>query len=309
MSDLLNLETALNSLAAGASSAPFILGPVTFTGVEVPSAIEIGGGQVLAVSKLPGGDRVIQPMGPDPEDLSWSGLFIGPNALARAQQLVALRDAGAQITLSFAGYLFRVVIQRFSVGVQQRGGVAPYQIACVVQPTVTMAASNTPAAVSSLIPPDLTAAATSIANASALAATAAGQAEVVLGQVTPIASLVGLGGPLAHAQDSLTAALGLASAGTNLSAAPAAAAGLLTNLQSASTGLMNTIGQAGANIDAIQAAAPPGSLFSDAASLQALTASMGAQAAAVMAGGFVNRAATNAALAIGQTPGAPVVHS
>ena len=51
--------------------------------------------------------------------------------------------------------------------------------------------------------------------------------------------------------------------------------------------MMTTIHQAGANLLGIQAAAPPESLFSDAASLQALAANAGALSTAVTAGGLV----------------------
>ena len=101
----------------------------------------------------------------------------------------------------------------------------------------------------------------------------------------------------------------LASAGTNFGAAPTAAASMVAGLQAAGSDLMNTIGQAGANLESISGAAPAGSLFSDAASLQAAMANAGALSAAVQGGAYINRAALNTSLAAGIALGGPLVRS
>ena len=284
MSGLLNLETALNSLAAGTSSAPFILGPVTFAGVEVPGLIQVGGKQVLGVSQLPGGDRVIQPMGPQPDNLEWSGLFIGPNALARAQQLVALRNTGTLIALSFAGYRFRVVIESFNVGVQQRGAVAPYRVVCVVQPTLPPppdevadfgAAQGDSVALTGQVSKNATAAASSLSTASDFGAATGDSISLLQSTATTTQT----------------------STITSLAAAPAIAGSVSSNLQAAQDSTTALVASSGATLTSISAAAPPGSFFNTPADLQAAFAAAGTLAFAVQAQGFIGCAVKAAALA------------
>ncbi|MGI4945763.1 MAG: hypothetical protein ACRYHQ_35260 [Janthinobacterium lividum] len=310
MSGILNLETALGSLGR-TSSAPVTLGPLVLTGVEVPDALAIGGQQALVIHKLVGGDRIIQSMGPDPDPITLAGMFTGPGAQARAIHLATLRDAGKPVRLGYPGGSLMVVIRPASYVYRLQGTVIPFQVTVEVLPTTVPPATASPAALSDLVRPDLASAATTISNtistASAYAGVVAEQAQAIVGQVVPVANLVGAGGLLAGVEDRLTVVSGLATAGTNFAAAPAAAASALSGLQSAGTDLMTTINQAGANIQGIQAAAPAGSLFADATSMQALIANAGALSGAVSAGGLVNRASANTSLAAGITPASPLV--
>ena len=312
MSGLLNLESALGSLGRN-SSTPVTLGGITLEGVEVPDRLTVAGDQALIVHKMIGGDRVIQAMGPDPAPITLAGMFTGPGALARAQQLAAMRDAGRQLRLAFAGVSLMVVIRPASYTYQQQGAVIPFSVGVEVQPSVPAASSTTPSALSSLVGPDVASAATAISNtvaqASATAGAAAGQLQAVVGQVAPVAGLIGAGGLLAGVEDRLTAVGTLASAGTNFAAAPAAAASAITGLQAAGADLNATLAQAGANLEGLSAAAGPGNLVADMPSLMAAVANAGAAAAAATAGGFVNRATINVQLASGATPTPAQVHS
>lgn len=310
---LLNIETALGSLGRSSSSAPVILGGITLTGVEVPSALRVGGEHNLVVHKLVGGARVIQAMGNDPARQTLAGLFTGPNAQARALSIEQMRAAGSEIAFSAAGLSQRVRIASFWYTYQEKGAVIPYELALEIQPAPAVSATASLSALSDLVGPDITSGIQSIsstvATVSAYAETAIGQVQTVIGQVAPVANLVGAGSLLAGVSDNLTAASGIATAGTNFAAIPAAASSMISGLQSAGTSLMSTISQAGGNLTGIQAAAPVGSLFSDAGSLQAQIASAGALSGAVQAGAYVNRAATNTALAAGIATTAPVVYA
>ena len=71
-----------------------ILGPFVFTDFAVPDRLPFGGKQHMTVHKMPGGSRVIDCMGPDDDDRSWSGILWGDDALAEALTLDAMRRAG-----------------------------------------------------------------------------------------------------------------------------------------------------------------------------------------------------------------------
>ena len=72
------------------------LGGIIFQDFEVPDNIGIGGEQALVVHKLPGGARVIDAMGADHRDITWSGRFRSGNAEARARLLDSYRIGGKQ---------------------------------------------------------------------------------------------------------------------------------------------------------------------------------------------------------------------
>jgi hypothetical protein len=315
MVSLLNVETAIGSLGTTGGSAPFSIHSITLnpTTGEVPDVVWIGGKQVLIEHQLVGGDKVIQAAGPQPDALTWTAFFFGPQAQSKARQVDALRLAGTSVYVSFNSYRYLVQVQEFVWGVADRGFRAPYRITCVVQPIAATTAASTPSALSDEVGPDLSSAVDSVtdtlAQVSTFASDAIGQAQTVAGQLTPVANLVGAGGALASVTDKLTAASALASAGTNFAAAPAAAASMISGLQSAGSSLMDTISKAGANIEGIAGAAGDGNLVADMSSLKAALANLGAQVAAVDAGAYTNRALVNTQLAAGQTPSGPVVHS
>lgn len=112
------------------------LGAVQFQGFEIPEELNLGGKQTLVVHKLIGGQRVIAAMGPDPDDIRWQGRFQGGDAVGRAQQLDAMRDAGAPVVLLCGSITLNVVISEFTWR-YQREYQALYSICCVVIPDAT----------------------------------------------------------------------------------------------------------------------------------------------------------------------------
>ena len=296
--------TAIGSLGFAGNSAPVTIGGVTLAGVEVPSVLRIGGEQQLVVTQLPGGGRTIQAMGDCPARLTLAGMFIGPGARARAVLFEQMRTAGAPVSLSLSSISLLVVLQAFSYDLAEKGAVLRYELVVEVLPAVASAATRTVSNLSALVGSDIGSALTSIAgtitNVSAYATTAIAQAQTVAGQLQPVATLIGLGGPLAKANTALQGAAVLAQAGSDIGSIPSSAASLVGGLQSSGASLMDTISQSGGSLLGIQdAAGGSGNLVSGASALTAATAQAGLLAGAVSTGALVNRAIGNAALATG----------
>ena len=307
---LSNIEAAVGGIARGFASAPVQIGLVTLTGVEVPSALVVAGQQQTVIHRLPGGDRVVNSFGVDPAPITLAGMFTGPDTASRCQALEAMRSAGAPVQLLAVGQAFQAVVVGLSYTIRDRGAVTPFELTVEILP---QAANTLPTAgtsvVSGLVGSDAASALSSvtstIGNASAYVAGLTGQATAILGDVAPVASVVGAGGVLAHLSDNLTAASILSGAGTSLAGSPAALGSFVTAMQGSGSDLMATITGADSSIAGISGNAANG-IASDAASLQAVTAQAGVLAGATQAGGFVNRA-----LAGASTTGVavPVVHS
>lgn len=121
-----------------------LLDDFQFSGFEIPSNIEglLSGKQWLSVKKQIGGQRVIDAMGPDPDDISWSGRFQGGDLVARASQLATMRDAGQPVTLVCDLIVLTVVIAEFKVP-YERPWQGTYSIRLVVQPDVATDDSET----------------------------------------------------------------------------------------------------------------------------------------------------------------------
>jgi hypothetical protein len=107
------------------------LGDVIFEDFEVPERINFGGKQALIVHKLPGGDRIIDAMGRDDDDISWSGRFRGGFAETRARNLDYLRIQGQPLTLTWSTFRYQVLIESFKADFEQFYEV-PYSITCTV---------------------------------------------------------------------------------------------------------------------------------------------------------------------------------
>ena len=108
-----------------------VLGPVAFQDFEVPSGINFGGRQTLAVHHLPGGTRIIDAVGRDDSLISFNGIFTGSDATLRARALDTLRVAGIPLQLTWDVFFYTVLIAEFSAD-YQNGWWIPYRIACVV---------------------------------------------------------------------------------------------------------------------------------------------------------------------------------
>jgi len=108
-----------------------MLGSVAFADFEVPESIRFGGAQKLAVHRLPGGARVIDAMGRDDADLTWSGFFTGATAADRARLVDQMRAQGDQLALIWDAFCYNVVIRRFDVEYRNPFWL-PYRIICTV---------------------------------------------------------------------------------------------------------------------------------------------------------------------------------
>ncbi len=108
-----------------------VLGPVVFRGFEVPARVRFGGRQVLAVHALAGGGRVVDAMGAAEGPLSWEGVFSGVDAGARVRLLERLRRDGGVLPLSWGGWRYSVLIERFEALAQNPAWV-PYRLRCTV---------------------------------------------------------------------------------------------------------------------------------------------------------------------------------
>lgn len=111
-----------------------ILGDITFQNYDYapPSRMPFGGQQAMIVHKLPGGSRVIDTLGPDEDDISWSGFFFSPNAMFWCQRLDAMRGAGLVVVLTYAGMTRQVVVKSFRANIRRYPNWIEYEITCTV---------------------------------------------------------------------------------------------------------------------------------------------------------------------------------
>lgn len=111
-----------------------ILGPVAFENADYspPTRMPFGGAQAMIVHKLPGGSRVIDTLGPDEDDISWSGFFFADNALSICQQLDAMRASGQVFGLTYGGMFRSVIIKRFKPHIRRFPHWVEYEISCTV---------------------------------------------------------------------------------------------------------------------------------------------------------------------------------
>ena len=101
-----------------------LLGSFFFQNFEIPETVRglLSGKQMLATKKLIGGQRVIDAMGPDPADVSWSGRFQGGDIVARGSQVATMRDAGQPVVLVCDAVTLTVMIEEFNIRYER-----PYQ--------------------------------------------------------------------------------------------------------------------------------------------------------------------------------------
>lgn len=168
-----------------------------FTDFEIPQSINFGGRQNLALHDLIGGVRVVDSMGAFSEPISWTGMFRGPDALARARYLDAKRVEGLQLTLTWSEFRYQVVLREFRATFERTYQV-PYSITLEVvadesYPQTLLAPT---VSIDSLIDYD------AIAAADLVAALLA-QAEITAGPVTT-STMAGSFGTLQTALKSVT---------------------------------------------------------------------------------------------------------
>lgn len=108
-----------------------ILGPILFRDFEVPSTINFGGRQRLVVHRLPGGERVIDALGQDDAQISFAGIFTGPDATMRARELDELRIAGVVLPLTWDVFFYNVIIHDLYLD-YRNGCWIPFRAVCTV---------------------------------------------------------------------------------------------------------------------------------------------------------------------------------
>ena len=113
------------------SDIALLLGPIAFKDFEVPAGIKFGGTQRLAIHRLPGGARVIDALGRDDANLTFSGIFTGSDATLRARSVDELRSTGLPLPLTWDVFFYSVIIDSFQAD-YLNGNWIPYRISCTV---------------------------------------------------------------------------------------------------------------------------------------------------------------------------------
>src|SRR6185503_3055578 len=90
-----------------------VLGGIIFTDYAIPETVPLGGKHRFVVNTLIGGQRVVDAMGPDDNDITWSGRFQGNGAVGKAMALDQLRISGAQVPLVMESQLYTVGVKEF----------------------------------------------------------------------------------------------------------------------------------------------------------------------------------------------------
>jgi len=133
------------------------LGGVAFQDMEVPEKISFGGKQRVAVQTLIGGGRVVEALGIDDGEISFSGIFSGNDAVNRAQLLDAARALGATLPLVWDGFFYSVVIEEFTAE-YRKPNLIPFGITCVVVNDPLASLAEIAAPLADVVGGDLTAA-------------------------------------------------------------------------------------------------------------------------------------------------------
>jgi hypothetical protein len=201
-----------------------LLGGISFQGFEIPERINFGGTQRLVVHKLVGGNRTVDALGSDGDDIEWSGRFRGSSALQRAQAIDRMRQLGQPVTLTWGGLTYQVVIAVASFQ-YERSYEIPYRISCTLAQAEIppQAASQT---VDSLVGDDLGDIGTAISDAqSSVSAVFADMAE-------PLSQISGYVGTASTAISALNGLAGLPTSQVT---------GIVTALNSAQTATLGAV--------------------------------------------------------------------
>ena len=140
MSDTLSAINSVVNLITGQN--PVTLGSFTFQSFEVPSRVQSGTAQRKSAHRFPGGQRTLDANGYDPADITWSGMMLGPNALARRTALAQIVAAGEIVDLHWGTIECQVLPDdvTFDEGYSQ----VEYRITCTVLPDPTGQAEPSP---------------------------------------------------------------------------------------------------------------------------------------------------------------------
>lgn len=108
------------------------LGGIAFDDFSTPNEMMGGGRQAMVVHKLPGGNRVIDTLGPDEANVVWHGHFFGNDAYDTALALDGMRASGTVYPLVWGGQFRMVIIEEFIYKVRRLPVWVDYNINCTV---------------------------------------------------------------------------------------------------------------------------------------------------------------------------------
>lgn len=300
--------SAIASLAFGATGG-VVLGQFVFSGFEVPKYISIPGNQAMTVHKLPGGERVIDVLGDDPGDISWSGCMIDGDPWTRAQELEQMRSLGDPLPLQWGQFFYTVVIRSFAA--KTLYSRVNYEISCTVLQNEATAPTQQDPPASSVVQGGATGALSAVSGALQQAATLihSGLSVVssVAGQVSSLANAVGVSIPfLGEAQEAIGMANGFASQLSSVSAAGFSLANTTAALAAGAAASYGGSAAMGDVMSGVSADAPSGDLVGSADDLQTATYAAGAQAQMQQAGDYSGSAAVSLSSDTGTDPATTV---
>ena len=166
------------------------LGNVALDGFEVPSRVEFGGKQRLAVHTLIGGARVIDVLGRDDAPLRWRGVLSGAGAGDRARTLDAMRVAGSLQSLTWDAFCYIVVISELKLSFCNSWWI-PYEIVCTVQQDLAQSSTISSLTLAASVVDDL-AAAIQLLNPSEASDVEAISSLISFGQQSTVSSISGV---------------------------------------------------------------------------------------------------------------------
>lgn len=120
------------------------LGGIPFDDFSTPNMLGAGGRQHLIIHKLPGGQRVIDCIGPDEKDIAWTGTFFGDDAYMSVMALDAMRASGQVVPLIFGGQFRSVIVEGFEYMIRRLPVWIEYRINCVVYQNPSLGAVGAP---------------------------------------------------------------------------------------------------------------------------------------------------------------------
>lgn len=81
--------------------------------MEIPNCIFYGGSQRIVAHRLADGKKAVEVLGPDENDIWFSGVFSGPDAEARARTFDSLRQSGTIVPLVWQSFRYDVLLRVF----------------------------------------------------------------------------------------------------------------------------------------------------------------------------------------------------
>jgi hypothetical protein len=122
------------------------IGNVTLHGFEIPDKHfgPLGGEQLVAVHRFPGGTKTVQALGAFPTPIGWSGIIIGADAFTRTKQLDRLRVTGQVQTIQYGPWQYVGIVTKFEAA-PENAWYVPYTIE--IEPIVDTSGHTSQAAV------------------------------------------------------------------------------------------------------------------------------------------------------------------